>query len=265
MASLSASWPRCLGPFRWGVVGKCPLTAGMGRGGAGPDWPLTASLFCSCSWNEMQGCLAWEVVQIRSWKGVMLHTAYINIIRTLWSVLMPSLTSSSEYGFWTYWDLDREECTDLTNLAHVGLKWVGFGLGSNHAESSAAPATKLFFSVNSDAASASARRFLLVGWNDLKRSPSPCLCPSQGQLALLLLAIPTNVKCFLPWCHPPHSNCFTAIYGLCTRTSHGASVARGLRALPIITVNMWVNILLIFLFFPWLLQGLSLSLALTVV
>lgn len=163
---------------------------------------------------------------------------------------MLSLTSSTEYGFWKYRDLYRKEGTGLTNLAYVGMKWAGFGLGFNYPEPSAAPSTKLLFYFNSNAASTSAGMFFLVGWNDLKRSPSPCPFPSQDQLALLLSAIPTEVKCFLLWCHPAYSKCFTAMYGLRTRMSHGVSVARDLRVLPIITVNMWINILLIFLFVP---------------
>lgn len=51
-------------------------------------------------------------------------------------------------------------------------------------------------------------------------------------------------------------NCFTEIPGLYTR---------GLRALSIVSVNIWVNVLLIFLFVPWLLQSFSFSLALSVV
>lgn len=133
----------------------------------------------------------------------------------------------------------------LTNFTHVGLKWVEFGLGSNHPDPSAAPATNIFFPVNVDAVSASAHSFF--SWAGMTLRDPPVHAPAQARVKS---QIPTNVKCFLPWWCPPHSNCFTATFGLHTRISHSASVAGGLRPLPIITVNMQVNILLIFLFLP---------------
>lgn len=68
----------------------------------------------------------------------------------------------------------------LTYLTHVGLKWVEFGLGSNHPDPSAAPATNIFFSVNVDAVSASAHSFF--SWPGMTLRDPPVHAPAQARV-----------------------------------------------------------------------------------
>lgn len=140
----------------WAKWPRCPPLGHATQGHWGEEWLGSAHLLRG--WGEeslhqmglsLSPCSEMRCRDILGsgpdplWEGVLLHTACINITRMLWPVPGPRLTSSTAYGFWTYRDQDREE------LAHVGLKWVGFGLDSNYPGPSAALESEFIFSVSS--------------------------------------------------------------------------------------------------------------------
>lgn len=122
MASLSTSWPCCL---RWGVVGKCPLRAGMGRQ---PSLSLPPCSEMRCK-DVSPGTLP------RSALGKVQCFTLPTVTVPHFSLPHAQSHQQGRVWLWMHWDLDREDShITLTNLVAVGLKWIGLGSGSNHLE-----------------------------------------------------------------------------------------------------------------------------------
>lgn len=163
MASLSSSWLHCPRPFGWGVLGKCPLTAGMGRGAIGTR--LASLPPCSSPAAEMR-CRD-------GLPGKLSRSA----LEKVWCFTLPALIPPACFGlspcpvspavlnmaFECAGTRTGRNAETSQNLTHVGLKWIEFDLGSNYPRPSAAPAPKLI-STSSDQTLVLAGRLLEWSW-----------------------------------------------------------------------------------------------------